>query len=331
MSLGCEEAFEIFKQDHADSIITIEGNKQLLKQRFAEAKCVGEKINEVRNKINHLKAELTQRHIQRAAVVVFEMSSSSGVFVKVRCSRALQSIDFIPRVTSSEVIAIRKKNHGFGAAARQAVMIALPQYLRFLLSYKTMSSRFKGLKVEIEHVQLLMEKEKMKLRKDFEVWWSEKAKNLQQEKTERVSSPDTATAYLQFIKSSQHLSANRNINSSANNERTTAELEKQEFANPAIYWKNPKTDFSETTRISLNEDPARENNSISSSSPTLRTRTPQIASSSIPLTGDSQTDADILAFIKARQSILQKKGDPPVKGRSETVERIWETSLGKQM
>lgn len=29
--------------------------------------------------------------------------------------------------------------------------------------------------------------------------------------------------------------------------------------------------------------------------------------SSIPLTGDSQTDSDILAFIKARQSILQKK------------------------
>lgn len=29
--------------------------------------------------------------------------------------------------------------------------------------------------------------------------------------------------------------------------------------------------------------------------------------SSIPLTGDSQTDSDILAFIKARQNILQKK------------------------
>lgn len=29
--------------------------------------------------------------------------------------------------------------------------------------------------------------------------------------------------------------------------------------------------------------------------------------SSIPLTGDSQTDSDILAFIKARQSILEKK------------------------
>ncbi|NXE10752.1 KIF6 protein, partial [Lophotis ruficrista] len=32
MSLGCQEAFEVFKQDHADSI-TIKDNKQLLKQR----------------------------------------------------------------------------------------------------------------------------------------------------------------------------------------------------------------------------------------------------------------------------------------------------------
>ncbi|XP_021248675.1 kinesin-like protein KIF6 isoform X3 [Numida meleagris] len=69
MSLGCQEAFEVFKQDHADRI-TIEDNKQLLKQRFAEAKCLGEKINEVRNKINHLKGEITQRCIQRAALAV---------------------------------------------------------------------------------------------------------------------------------------------------------------------------------------------------------------------------------------------------------------------
>ncbi|XP_068041601.1 kinesin-like protein KIF6 isoform X10 [Anomalospiza imberbis] len=67
MSLGCQEAFEVFKRDHADSI-TIEDNKQLLKQRFDEAKCLGEKLNEVRNKINHLKGKIIQRQIQRAAL-----------------------------------------------------------------------------------------------------------------------------------------------------------------------------------------------------------------------------------------------------------------------
>lgn len=42
-----------------------------------------------------------------------------------------------------------------------------------------MFNRMKGLKVEIEHLQLLIEKVKTKLQKDFEVWWSEETIKLQ--------------------------------------------------------------------------------------------------------------------------------------------------------
>ena len=38
--------------------------------------------------------------------------------------------------------------------------------------------RLKALKVEIEHLQLL-DKAKVKLQKEFEVWWAEEATNLQ--------------------------------------------------------------------------------------------------------------------------------------------------------
>ncbi|NXV58370.1 KIF6 protein, partial [Molothrus ater] len=235
MSLGCQEAFEIFKQDHADSI-TIEDNKQLLKQRFDEAKCLGEKLNEVRNKINHLKGKIIQRQIQRAALAVLNPS---------------EELTFDPVEENLRMQIEEEKK-----------------------SYKTVYSRFKGLKVEIEHLQLLMEKVKMKVQKDFEVWWSEEAKKFQQEKPEMVDSPNTVNpVYPQFIRSSQHLSP---------------------------------ISFSDTSRESPNEDPPVKNNSVTSGSPTLKTRTPP--SSSIPLTGDSQADADILAFIKARQNILQKKG-----------------------
>ncbi|NXL02953.1 KIF6 protein, partial [Mesembrinibis cayennensis] len=240
MSLGCQEAFEVFKQDHADSI-TIEDSKQLLKQRFTEAKCLGEKLNQVRNKINHLKGEITQRHIQRAALAVSSPSEE------------LNTLDPVEEKLRMQIEEEKK-------------------------SYKTMFNRLKGLKVEIEHLQLLMEKVKMKLQKDFEVWWSEEARNLQKEKPEMVSSPNTATVYPQFIKSSQHLSTNS---------------------------------FSETTRVSSNEDPAGKNSSITSIGSTSilsYSRAPPTSSTSIPLTGDSQADADILAFIKARQNILQKKG-----------------------
>ncbi|KAM3675351.1 kinesin-like protein KIF6 [Ammospiza maritima maritima] len=243
MSLGCQEAFEIFKQDHADSI-TIEDNKQLLKQRFDEAKCLGEKLNEVRNKINHLKGKIIQRQIQRAALAVLN-PSEEPMFDPVEENLRMQ-------------IEEEKK------------------------SYKTVYSRFKGLKVEIEHLQLLMEKVKMKVQKDFEVWWSEEAKKFQEEKPEMVASPNTAhPVYPQLIRSSQHLSPNS---------------------------------FADTSRESPNEDPPVKNNSVTSGSPTLKTsmlsyfRTPPSSSTSIPLTGDSQADADILAFIKARQNILQKKG-----------------------
>ncbi|XP_075563251.1 kinesin-like protein KIF6 [Pelecanus crispus] len=236
MSLGCREAFEVFKLDHADSV-TIEDNKQLLKQRFTEAKCLGKKLNEVRNKINHLKGEITQRHIQRAALAVSSPSEE------------LNTLDPVEEKLRMQIEEEKK-------------------------SYKTVFNRLKGLKVEIEHLQLLMEKVKMKLQKDFEIWWSEEATNLQQEKAELVRSPNTAAVYPHFTNPSQHLSTNS---------------------------------FSETTGVSPNEDPAGKNNSITSSNPTLKTRAPPSSSTSIPLTGDSQADADILAFIKARQNILQKK------------------------
>ncbi|NWU35781.1 KIF6 protein, partial [Hylia prasina] len=236
MSLGCQEAFEVFKRDHADSI-TIEDNKQLLKQRFDEAKCLGEKLNEARNKINHLKGKIIQRQIQRAALAV---------------SNPSEELTFDPVEENLRMQIEEEKK-----------------------SYKTVYSRFKGLKVEIEHLQLLMEKVKMKLQKDFEVWWSEEAKKFQQEKAETVTSPNTATVYPQFIRSSRHLSPNSS---------------------------------SDTSRDSLYEDPAVKNNSITFGNPTLKTRTPPSSSTPIPLTGDSQADADILAFIKARQNILQKKG-----------------------
>lgn len=42
-----------------------------------------------------------------------------------------------------------------------------------------MFNRMKGLKVEIEHLQLLIEKVKTKLQKDFEGWWSEETIKLQ--------------------------------------------------------------------------------------------------------------------------------------------------------
>ncbi|KYO43445.1 kinesin-like protein KIF6 isoform X3 [Alligator mississippiensis] len=173
MSLGRQEAFEIFKRDYADNV-TIEDNKQLLKQRFAEAKSLGEKVNEVRNKINHLKEEITQRHMQRAALGVAspseELNKSDPVEEKLRAQ-----------------LEDEKK------------------------SYKTMFNRLKGLKIEIEHLQLLMEKAKVKLQKDFEIWWSEEARSLQEQlgKPHLSNSPSALTTSPRCFESQHQLYNNR--------------------------------------------------------------------------------------------------------------------------
>uniref|UniRef100_A0A8C0K4R0 Kinesin-like protein n=1 Tax=Canis lupus dingo TaxID=286419 RepID=A0A8C0K4R0_CANLU len=202
MSLGRQEAFEIFKRDHADSV-TIEDNKQILKQRFSEAKALGESINETRSKIGK-------------QMIFFEPLSQTIFLVKIR--------------------------------------------------YKTMFTHLKALKVEIEHLQLLMDKAKMKLQKEFEAWWTEEATSLQLLNMHLHSFPVNLLSYL-FLLSFFFCS---NVNA------------RKILPSPSPI---PHSQEHNSTSASLESRPA----------------------SSVPLTGDSQTDSDILAFIKARQSILQKK------------------------
>ncbi|XP_062829642.1 kinesin-like protein KIF6 isoform X3 [Anolis carolinensis] len=237
MSLGCQEAFEIFRRDHADSI-TIDDNKQLLKVRFAEAKSLGEKVNEIRNKINHLKEEIIQRHMQKAAQAVVS-------------PREMNEPDPVEEALRAQ---IEKEK----------------------ISYKTMFTRLKGLKIEIEHLQLLMEKSKLKLQKDFEVWWSANAIDVQNQEEKPVLVNSTS------VLKSPPLVLGAQTDPPAirvpNNSRASSDKES-----------------------SVRSNTSRLNNSVSTS------RISPSSISSIPFTGDSQTDADILAFVRARQNLLLKK------------------------
>ncbi|XP_070590368.1 kinesin-like protein KIF6 isoform X2 [Erythrolamprus reginae] len=238
MSLGRQEAFEIFKRDYVDSI-TIEDNKQLLKQRFTEAKSLGQKVNDVRNQINHLKEEIIQRHMQKAAQAVIsprEMNQSDPVEESLRTQ-------------------IEQKK----------------------ISYKTMFTRLKGLKIEIEHLQLLMEKAKVKLQKDFEVWWSEETKSLQsqEEKPLLQNSASVLKTPPLFFEDQQQADTIRVPNNSraSSNEEESVKSSVSRLSNS-------------NSKMRISPDP----------------------SSTIPFTGDRQTDADIIAFIRARKNLLHKKG-----------------------
>ncbi|XP_075719601.1 kinesin-like protein KIF6 [Rhinoderma darwinii] len=220
MSLGRQEAFEIFKRDYPDRV-GIEDNKALLKQRFAEAKSLGEDVNEVRQRINHVKAAVEQRRMQRAALGVSSADDEANKY------------DPAEEELRNQMEAEKKR-------------------------YKTRFSRLKSLKTEIEHLQLLLEKAKVKLQKDFEDWWSQEASNLQT--PQEVDVRGSSSLSLQH----QH-------------------------------------------RISSNVDPAI-SSSPRSSVQRPASRASRGADTPIPLTGDSQTDADIMAFVRARQNLLNRKG-----------------------
>lgn len=244
MSLGRQEAFEIFKRDHADSV-TIEDNKQILKQRFSEAKALGENINEARSKIGHLKEEITQRHLQQVALGISgNMAGPSGP-------------DQLEEKLRSQLEEEKRR-------------------------YKTMFTRLKALKVEIEHLQLLMDKAKVKLQKEFEAWWTKEASRLQVNPA--AGNPLGHTQPFPQVPEPQHerpqlLPSNRFGFYSDVSARKV-------LPSPGPILCSPEQT---STQVSLDDS------------------IPEKPVLSIPLTGDSQTDADILAFIKARQNILQKK------------------------
>ncbi|XP_041107070.1 kinesin-like protein KIF6 [Polyodon spathula] len=256
MSLGRQEAFEIFRRDHVD-IITIEDNKALLKQRFAEAKALGEKVKMARVKVNELKAQVEQRRMQRAAHGVIN-----------------STVDLAEPDPVEEELRVHIEEEK--------------------RSYKATFGRLKGLKTEIEHLQLLLERAKVKLQRDFEVWWSEEAARLQpqEERSGRGASENALrTPPVSNTKSQESNHKTREFDFSLSAVPSASDL--RSF-NPS----HAPTSRQSSARSCL------ESHTASTSS----LRAPGKLVSPIPLTGDQQTDADILAFIHARQSLLQRKG-----------------------
>ncbi|XP_073938365.1 kinesin-like protein KIF6 isoform X2 [Castor canadensis] len=256
MSLGRQEAFEIFKRDHADSV-TIDDNKQILKQRFSEAKALGESINEARSKIGHLKEEITQRSIQQVALGISE-------------SMAVPSVPDLQEEKLRSQLEEEKRR------------------------YKTMFTRLKALKVEIEHLQLLMDKAKVKLQKEFEAWWAEEATNLQ------ANSPAVNTPG--HMKPFPHSSESQQDRSQLLSNKSSQGWKVQDKGAGRFHVCDGNA-----RKILPSPCPSphsREQSSIGAQPEGSISERPV---STIPLTGDRQTDSDILAFIKARQNILQKK------------------------
>merc|ERR1719494_418404 len=138
MSVGRQEAFEIFKRDYADNQV-IEENKLGLKNRYSDAKKLGAQVNSSRQAINRVKGLLEKLTQQKS-----RQGSSREE------ARGLNEEEKTLRETMEQ----EKAN------------------------YKSAFNQLKALKGEIEHMQHLMEKSKLKMQKDFEIWFAEESSRL---------------------------------------------------------------------------------------------------------------------------------------------------------
>ncbi|XP_028422458.1 kinesin-like protein KIF6 isoform X5 [Perca flavescens] len=141
LSMGKQEAFKTFIRDH-ENLLTIEDNKKQLKQRSAEARGIWEKQNEAKNRIKELKKQLEMQRRQRAAHGVMGIHSE------------VEEVDLVEENLCKHIEQEKK-------------------------AYKSTIDRLKALATEIEHLQLLSERVKVKIQKDFQKWWSQEASSTQ--------------------------------------------------------------------------------------------------------------------------------------------------------
>ncbi|XP_061698900.1 kinesin-like protein KIF6 isoform X2 [Syngnathoides biaculeatus] len=265
LSVGKQEAFDTFVTDHKDCHI-IEDNKSLLKQRTAEARQLGEQLHDAKQKINEFKKQLEVRRRQRAAFGVIGNDDVGG------------EVDPVEE-NLREHIEQEKK------------------------IYKSTACHLKVLRTEIEHLQLLLERAKVKLHKDFQRWWNEETSNVQDSKDETRSQTRSLCGTLPPSSPGtpgfESMQAISGLNATVRPHPADGDCSsssRQDFRTllPKLAWAN-----------TLRED-QRPDLTSSSEWRTLSKST--LSPSSIPLTGDQQADADILAFIRARQNLLNRTG-----------------------
>ncbi|XP_028422454.1 kinesin-like protein KIF6 isoform X1 [Perca flavescens] len=272
LSMGKQEAFKTFIRDH-ENLLTIEDNKKQLKQRSAEARGIWEKQNEAKNRIKELKKQLEMQRRQRAAHGVMGIHSE------------VEEVDLVEENLCKHIEQEKK-------------------------AYKSTIDRLKALATEIEHLQLLSERVKVKIQKDFQKWWSQEASSTQEsEATARChtgspasepSSPSTPGFRAPGLSSSVRECP---AGPDPNPDCSIAVQDLRSFLPKSVpplvavpAWRDKSLDGRVTDFTPSSEWRALSNTKLSNSS--------------IPLTGDQQADADILAFIRARENLLNRTGPP---------------------
>uniref|UniRef100_A0A8C1M3N7 Kinesin-like protein KIF6/9 C-terminal domain-containing protein n=1 Tax=Cyprinus carpio TaxID=7962 RepID=A0A8C1M3N7_CYPCA len=142
LSVSQQEAFEVFLRDHEDRL-SIENNRAVLQQRSV---CATELL---------LKLILLFNEMFNCPI----WDTWVNIFVPTTFCQSVAG-----NLMPSESDSVEER--------------ILNQIEEEKKHYKIKSGCLKGLKTEIEHLQLLHEKLKVKLQKDFENWWTQEGARL---------------------------------------------------------------------------------------------------------------------------------------------------------
>lgn len=285
MSVGRKEAFETFRRDY-DHNDTIEENKQTLKLRYADAKRLGEQVNTSRQKINSIKTQIEQHRVRRSMQGLVDGNDEA------------EEIDPVEQSLRRKIEEEKTK-------------------------YKESFTRLRSLKTEIEHLQHLLEKAKVKMQKDFEIWWAEQAafskppdevraawktppiSPIRPPSASRRRDPDPGGA---AMPKREEASLSTRPGKFVSKLRAEAQLASSGLTavNRPLHMSSSESGLGSLSTPAVRNDQGNTTHSVRSNPSSANDA--MSGSGSIKLTGDSRADADILAFIKARQNLLQHRG-----------------------
>ncbi|EDV20258.1 uncharacterized protein TRIADDRAFT_61256 [Trichoplax adhaerens] len=269
MSKGRQEAFDIFRRDYANNS-AIDDKKRILKQKYAEAKAQGEALNDCKMQINNCKQQIEKYRIGKA------MKGLNG--------REINSADLEDQ----------------------------EQFLRDKLQaeksrYKDIFGHLKVLKTEIEHLQHLLDKARLKLQQDFEVWWQKQTQSQGIQQEQPVEPPPKSRSVWRTPTPNKHDYQPRSKEARSNERNAGSSRNSQEFMDSYTHGYSPKNKEVKSHERTANSSRNLHEILDSYTRSSEMTRK-QIQQKSIPMTGDKEADADILAFMKAKQDLARARG-----------------------
>lgn len=274
MSQGRREAFEVFRTDYPHNI-TIEGNKRTLKQRYGEAKVLGEQVNNSRKRINTLKTQIEQHRIRRS----MQVDSDHDTDDEDKLRNAIEEEKSRYKETFTRLRSLKTEIEHLQHLLEKSKVQMQKDFEKWWAKQSTLPHRVDN---------------GGKMPQQTTTAWKTPTPPLSPIKSQEIR-PRSTTEPRQF-RTSDVLGS-----------RLQTEAKLSSFTSPNAT-RGSSDDNIHQRQTKDNQRPHNNRREIQDAYENAKRLNSSTATSSLQLTGDSRADEDILAFIRVRQTLLDQKG-----------------------